>query len=252
MMHRTFVLITLLSITFQGALQAQESSDAQKIEYGKQVERSFKTTDGAEVPYLLYVPSEAKESKDKLPLVLFLHGRGESYGPLSLVAKWGPPKYAARGDALPYILVSPQCPGKDFWNSDLQNKRVMELLDAMIKTHGPDESRIYVTGLSMGGYGTWSLLAKHADRFAAAMPVCGGGDPKQAAEMLDTPIWVFHGDRDRPVPFSKSVEMVEAIKDAGGKNIRFTTYENIGHNCWSATYATPEVWSWLLSQRSKD
>jgi len=212
---------------------------------GKQVELKFETSDDATVDYLLYLP-EDDEEQSKVPLVLFLHGRGESFGPPSLVAKWGPPKFAARGDKLPYILLSPQCPGDDSWSSDTQQTRLAELLDQIVGQYNVDTNRVYLTGLSMGGYGSWRLAATHPERFAAVVPVCGGGDPGNADKLKDIPIWVFHGDQDRAVPFSRSVEMVKAIKDAGGQSIRFTTLEHIGHNCWSATYATPELYAWMM------
>ncbi|MCP4891754.1 MAG: prolyl oligopeptidase family serine peptidase [Planctomycetaceae bacterium] len=215
---------------------------------GQQVELKFETSDSATVNYLLYLP-ENHDQQDSLPLVLFLHGRGESFGPLSLVAKWGPPRFAARGDELPYILVSPQCPGDDNWSSEIQQKRLDELFDQIVSDYKVDTSRTYLTGLSMGGYGSWTMAANHPDRFAAVVPVCGGGNPDDAEQLKDIPIWVFHGDQDRAVPFSRSVEMVDAIKKAGGKSIRFTTLEDFGHNCWSATYASPGLFTWMLEKK---
>ena len=219
---------------------------------GKQVEMSFTTSDGTEVPYLFYLPKEYQaDAEQKFGLMLFLHGRGESKGPLSLVAKWGPPKFAARGDELAWIIVSPQCPKSDRWASETQQTRVTELLDSIIHNHNVDEGRIFLTGLSMGGYGTWTMAANQPNRFAAVAPICGGGDPEQAEKLKDVPIWVFHGDQDRPVPFEKSVKMVEAIMKAGGTKIRFTSLENVGHNCWSAAYATPELYQWMEKQAGK-
>ncbi len=216
---------------------------------GQQVEMAFQTSDDATVPYLLYLPENFQADGDqKYQLLFFLHGRGESNGPLSLVAKWGPPKFAARGDSLPYVLVSPQCPRTDNWSSETQQKQLTELLDDVVKRYNIDEGKIYLTGLSMGGYGSWTMAAKHPKRFAAVAPVCGGGDPANAETLKDIPIWVFHGDRDRAVPFQKSVDMVDAIRAAGGTKIRFTSLEYIGHNCWSATYATPELYQWMESQ----
>jgi predicted peptidase len=97
----------------------------------------------------------------------------------------------------------------------------------------------------MGGFGSWGLAAKHPKRFAAVAPICGGGSPEDARKLVDVPIWAFHGDQDKAVPFEKSVEMVEAIKKAGGTKILFTTLEHIGHNCWSAAYATPQLYEWF-------
>lgn len=213
---------------------------------GKQVETSLSTSDGGSISYLLYLPGNYDPAKDALPLVLFLHGRGESNGPLSIVAKWGPPLMAAKGEELPFILVSPQCPREDSWSSPAQQKRLVELLDHVTASHKVEPTRVYLTGLSMGGYGSWRLAADHPDRFAAVVPVCGGGKPEDAQKLKALPIWVFHGDKDSAVPIAKSIEMVDAIKAAGSEKIRFTTLEHIGHNSWSAAYATPELYEWML------
>ncbi len=219
---------------------------------GKQVEQVFKAADGTEVGYLLYLPKEYDATSDKKwPFVFFLHGRGESNGPLSLVAKWGPRRFAARGDDLPFVLVSPQCPRSDSWSRESQQNLLVELLDAMLDKHQVDQDRVYLTGLSMGGYGSWRMAADHPQRFAAVVPVCGGGDPADAEKLKSLPIWVFHGDRDRAVPLKRSQDMVDAIKQAGGELIRFTTLEHVGHNSWSATYASPDLYQWMLRQRRK-
>lgn len=211
---------------------------------GKQVEQSLKIADNVSVPYLLYLPPDYKIGQ-KRPLVLFLHGRGESHGSLSIVKKWAPPRMVERGDPFPYILVSPQCPAQDSWSRPTQQSRLIQLLDFIIKTYAVDEDHICLTGLSMGGYGSWRLAADHAHRFAALAPICGGGKTEDAHQLKSLPIWVFHGDQDRTVPTSRSVQMVDAIKAAGGTKIRFTTLENVGHNSWSAAYATPELYKWF-------
>ncbi len=241
-----FVLIMLAACAISGSSAVAQSSAGQP---GQQVEAVFESSDGAKVPYLIYLPKNySTESDQEFALLYFLHGRGESNGPLSLVAKWGPPKFAARGDDLPYIIVSPQCPRSDRWSSDTQQKRLTELLDAITNRYRVNEDSIFLTGLSMGGYGTWTMATNSPARFAAVAPICGGGDPAKAANLVDVPIWVFHGDQDKPVPFEKSVKMVDAIKEAGGTQIRFTTMENVGHNCWSAAYATPELYQWMRAQ----
>ena len=221
---------------------------------GKQVEQSLKVSDTEEMPYLLYLPKDYKADGDtKYPVLLFLHGRGESYGPLSLVAKWGPPKLAAEGKELPYVVVSPQCPGEDFWSTEKQQARILALLKHTLESHTVDADRVYLTGLSMGGYGSWRLAADHPELFAAVAPICGGGKPEDAETLKALPIWAFHGDQDKAVPFKRSVDMYDAIKAAGGTKMRFTSLENIGHNCWSAAYATPELYSWMNRQkRSKE
>ena len=245
-LKRCLGLILLVACVIAGrSAFAQDSGDKP----GQQVEAVFESSDGAKVPYLIYLPEDYSADSDReFALLYFLHGRGESKGPLSLVAKWGPPKFAARGDDLPYIMVSPQCPRSDRWSSDTQQKRLTELLDAITKQYRINEASIFLTGLSMGGYGTWTMATNSPNRFAAVAPICGGGDPSKAASLADVPIWVFHGDQDKPVPFEKSVKMVDAIKKAGGTKVRFTTMENVGHNCWSAAYATPELYQWMNAQ----
>ncbi|MCH8192619.1 MAG: dienelactone hydrolase family protein [Planctomycetes bacterium] len=233
-----YAIVALLLMIQTSTSQAAEPSP------GKQVEQSFQV-DGVQVPYLLYLPKDYKKGGDPLPMMLFLHGRGESNGPLSIVAKWGPPSMVARGDTLTYILISPQCPKKDRWSSETQQQRVLKLLEAMTSKFNGDKRRTYLTGLSMGGYGSWALAASQPHRFAAIAPICGKGDPSQASKMINIPIWAWHGDNDSAVDFQHSVKMVEAIKAAGGQKVRFTTLEGIGHNSWSAAYATPQLFKWF-------
>ncbi len=233
-----------------GVIVAQQPGEDKNGPIGPQTENTLKTSDGGEISYLLSVPES--EAGQKLPLMLFLHGRGESDGPLSLVAKWGPPMKVARGEALPYLLVSPQCPRDDFWSSETQQKRLVELLDEIVQTHPVDQDRVYLTGLSMGGFGSWQLACDHPDRFAAVVPICGRGKPELAEKLVDVPIWVFHGDQDKSVPFSHSVDMVNAIRSAGGDKVRFTSLESVGHNSWSAAYATPELYQWISRHRRND
>ena len=202
--------------------------------------------------YLIYLPHDYAADADKQwPVMLFLHGRGESYGPIDIVKKWGPPRMVERGEKLPYILISPQCPPRQFWSQPKAQAHVIQLLDHVLAKYKTDKQRIYLTGLSMGGYGSWRMAADYPQRFAAVAPICGGGKPEDGKKLKDIPIWVFHGDQDRVVPFKRSVEMVEAIRAAGGKQIRFTTLEGIGHNSWSAAYATPELYSWMNKQKLK-
>ena len=216
---------------------------------GKQVHQELRVGDQS-VPYLLYLPADYGASDSKAPVMLFLHGRGESRGPLSIVAKWGPPKVAERGDDLPYILVSPQCPEKESWGQPGQQALLVKLLDHIASKYNADTNRVYLTGLSMGGYGSWRLAADHPDRFAAVVPICGGGNPEDASKLKDVPIWAWHGDKDTAVPLKRSVEMVEAIKAAGGDSIRLTVLEHIGHNSWEAAYATPELYDWLNKHKT--
>lgn len=213
---------------------------------GKQVEQVYQAEDSAKVPYLLYLPENYQPGKEKLPLMLFLHGRGESNGPLSIVALWGPPQMAARGDKLPFIVVAPQCPTEDNWSSPTQQARLVGLLDSVITQFNADKDRVYLSGLSMGGSGSWRLAADHPNRFAAVVPICGRGDANDASKLSKLPIWVFVGDQDRV--FDANVEMVAAIRKAGSQSVRITTLENIGHNSWSAAYASPDLYDWMKKQ----
>ena len=216
---------------------------------GVQVEQRLELADGRSIPYLLYLPETyADQPGRSWPLMLFLHGRGESHGPLSLVKKWGPPRLLDQGVHLPYVVVSPQCPGNESWAQPRQQALLLALLDHLLAQHRIDAHRVVLTGLSMGGYGSWRLAADHPERFAAVIPICGGGSPNDAARLKDLPIWVFHGTEDQAVPFRRSVEMVDAIRAAGGARIRFTSLEHVGHNSWESAYATPDLYQWLEAQ----
>jgi predicted peptidase len=221
----------------------------QTPEPGKQVEQELLLPGGERVKYLLYLPKQYESSQAKVPLMLFLHGRGESDGPLSLVKKWGPPRMLERGEQLPCIVVSPQCPpAPESWPNARQQAALLALLEHVSKTYRVDEDRIVLTGLSMGGYGSWRLAADHPEKFSAVVPICGSGNPSDADKLRNLPIWVWHGTEDRAVPFDRSLEMVEAIKKAGSSTILFTSLENIGHNSWEAAYACPELYDWLGKQ----
>ncbi|MGY8769157.1 MAG: carboxylesterase family protein [Pirellulales bacterium] len=225
-----------------------------KAEPGKQVAQTLTSQDaeGKEhsISYWHYLPKNYQADGKKVPLMLFLHGAGERGTDLEKVAKHGPPKMVQSGKDMPFIVISPQCPTGVWWNTaenlDLLNK----LIDTIIENNNVDESRIYCTGLSMGGYGTWSLVAKYPKRFAAAIPICGGGDPDHAEALTKTPLWVFHGDADSVVPTKRSQEMVDAIKAVNG-DVKFTSYPGVNHDSWTATYNNPEVYEWLLSHSKK-
>lgn len=240
-MRTLAVLAVVMGVTFLRSTSAHCADPTP----GKQVEQSFKSSDSAEVPYLLYLPENYKPGA-ALPVMLFLHGRGESDGPLSLVAQWGPPLLVAQGEKLPYILLSPQCPKEDSWSSPTQQARLIELLDSIVDKFGGDKDRVYLTGLSMGGSGSWRMAADHPQRFAAVVPICGRGQLADADKLKSLPIWVFCGDQDGV--FKSNQEIVQAITAAGGQSVRFTSLENVGHNSWSAAYATPDLYQWLDHQ----
>lgn len=198
--------------------------------------------------YLLYLPQDYKETGYKRwPLVLFLHGAGERGNDLEAVKKNGLPKLVEEGQDFPFIIASPLCPAGRWWSTDDLNL----LLDDLIEKHEVDIDRIYVTGLSMGGFGTWELATLFPDRFAAIVPVCGGGDPMRACRMKDIPTWAFHGAKDVVVFPYQTEEMVEALHNCRG-NVQYTLYPDADHDSWTATYANPKLYEWLLQQKKKN
>lgn len=197
------------------------------------------------LPYLLYRPP-GYERRKPWPLVLFLHGMGERGTDLALVPVHGLARRIAAGDEFPFVAVMPQCPPDSFWHEQLD--ALEALLDHTQETLNVDTRRVYLTGLSMGGFGTWLLAAHCPQRFAAIAPVCGGGIPWTAARLKDVPVWAFHGSQDTLVHPRESKRMVQAVKDAGG-TARLTLYPGVGHDSWTQAYANPKLYSWLLRRR---
>jgi predicted peptidase len=193
--------------------------------------------------YLLYLPKDY-DKQESWPLVLFLHGAGERGDDLERVKIHGPPKLIAEGKDFPFIVVSPQCPKERWW----EPIELTALLDQIVKTHKVDEDRICVTGLSMGGFGSWQLAAYTPHRFAAIAPICGGGETYRTRRFPHLAVWAFHGAKDTGVPLERSQEMVDALKKAGGEP-KLTVYPEAGHNSWTETYNNPELYAWLLKQR---
>ena len=198
--------------------------------------------------YLLYLPKDyAADSVQRWPLILFLHGAGERGSNLQLVTKHGPPKVAPQLTNFPFIVVSPQCPAGKIWSNDL----LLALLDEIETKYAVDTRRVYLTGISMGGFGTWSLGLSHPEKFAAIAPICGGGDiitPALAdkAKLTTLPVWAFHGAKDPVVPLAESERMVNLLKKLGAKEMKFTVYPEAGHECWADAYAKPELYDWFL------
>ena len=215
---------------------------------GKQVPGRFEReiTIRVRLQYLLYLPQEYEEDGKEWPLLVFLHGAGEVGDNLELVKKHGPPKLIAQGKQFPFIVVSPQSPQRG-WNPHA----VAALVDEICTQYRVDRSRIYLTGLSMGGFGTWQTAALYPEKFAAIAPICGGGDPRWAKTLKQIPTWVFHGAKDRVVPIAFSRRMVEALK-AAGADVKFTVYPNAGHDAWTETYNNPKLYEWFLSHRKTD
>jgi len=217
--------------------------------------------DGQSLLYRLHRPAD---TSTPAPLILFLHGAGERGNDNAAQLKHG-----AR-DILRYLdttgqtawLLAPQCPTEQRWvevdwgatehrspdASSAPLRMTKEVIDALILSGGVDTSRIYVTGLSMGGYGTWDALQRWPDFFAAGIPVCGGGDEKGATQFHQVPVWAFHGDADKAVPVVRSRSMIAALKAAGGSP-QYTEYPGVGHDSWTPTYRNADVLEWFLKQR---
>ncbi len=220
--------------------------------------------------YQVYVPAEWTGNK-KWPVILFLHGAGERGEDGLLQTQVGiGSAIRLHADRFPSVIVIPQCRRGVWWaHSDMENQ-ALAALEKAIKEFKGDPDRIYLTGLSMGGYGTWTLAFRFPGRFAALAPICGGvrplarggsqpgdspfADPKVdvyaliASKVSKTPVWIFHGGADNVVPVDESRKMNEALKEAGG-NVKYTEYPGVGHNSWDKAYAEPEFMPWLLSQK---
>lgn len=197
--------------------------------------------------YLLYLPKGYDENQErKWPLMLFLHGAGERGRNIELVKKHGPPKLIAQGQEFAFIIVSPQCPSGAWWTE--MTDTLVALLDDVQAKHAVDPNRVYLTGLSMGGFGTWTLGCGHPQRFAAMAPICGGGEWYLADRLRNVPVWAFHGAQDPVVPLRESKEMVAALERAGG-NVQLTIYPDTGHDSWTEAYNDPKLYEWFLSHQ---
>ncbi len=219
---------------------------------GKEVWQKLesKKIPGESLPYLLALPTDYKADETKRPLLLFLHGAGECGVDLNLVKIHGPPKLMEKkpGD-FPFIVVSPQAPINEVPIIDRWDPRLLvELVDQVAAKYNADTDRLYVTGLSMGGYGTFRLCAHYPKKFAAAVPICGGGWTNYAEALAQVPMWIFHGTDDEAVPLERSLEIVKSVRKRGGKPL-FTVYDGVAHDSWTQTYDNPEVYTWLLKHR---
>lgn len=241
----------LFSLLVSGLLGATVSAHEQKAEV---LNRTIKVG-GNSYAYQVYVPA-ALQGKQNLPVILFLHGlnqRGEGGFVPTKGASGALVKHYL--EQVPAIVLLPQCRKGSYWTDSLMDKMVMQELDQTTAEFGADTQRLYLTGVSMGGYGVWHLASQHTGKFAALISICGGS-PLQgkdrfapiARQVKQTPAWVFHGADDAVVPVSESRQMVEALKANGG-NVRYNEYAGIGHNVWTKAIAEPQLLSWLLAQR---
>jgi predicted peptidase len=195
--------------------------------------------------FVANLPKDYDQQPDKTwPLILFLHGSGERTVELAHVPNNGPWRFYRDQSEQPFVIISPQCPPGEWWNP----LQLRDLLDEVAAKYRIDPDRVYLTGLSMGGFGSWNLAMRFPERFAAVTPICGGGDPADVIRIKDLPTWVFHGGRDDVVVPEESYRMVKALRDIHGR-VRFTLYPEADHNSWTVTYNNPALYDWLLKQR---
>ena len=210
--------------------------------------QSLNTQVDVKLNYLLYLP-EDYDQKDDWPVLLFLHGSGERGDDLNKVKFHGPPKLIEQGQEFPFIVVSPQCPTGYWWESI----ELVALLDEINSKYKVDEDRVYVTGLSMGGFGSWRLANYAPERIAAIAPICGGGEPYWTKRFANLPVWAFHGAKDTGVPPQRSQVMIDAlIKNKANPKPKLTIYPEAKHDSWTQTYDNPEFYKWLLKQNRRN
>ena len=226
--------------------------------------KTWKSPNGGTLPYRLHLPAKPEPGK-LYPLVIHMHGAG-SWGTNNVdQIKTGGADFIswAKRHGEEYVFLAPQTPRRCKWvDSPWENNKstmkekptaslrmAMEIIDDAIARYPVDRDRVYVMGISMGGYAAWELMQRRPELFAAGLPCCGGGDVAQAPRLTDIPIWAFHGSEDKAVPVCRSRDMVAAIKAAGGKKILYREYKGLGHNVWTPTFSDDKVFEWLFSQR---
>lgn len=214
----------------------------------REVDFTTRITKTVTLDHLLYLPQGYDvDRKRRWPLIVFLHGSGERGTEIERVKTNGLPKRLDEGFDLPAIVISPQCPKDVSWSDGWMVEGLDALIDDALKRYRVDPARVTLTGLSMGGFGTWALGAAHPEKFAALVPVCGGGDPDLAYRLRTIPIWAFHGADDPVVPVQRTQEMADALRRYHG-DIRVTIYPDTGHDSWIQAYDDPALYDWMLAQ----
>jgi predicted peptidase len=211
------------------------------------VQKARTATVQAKVSYLTFLPKSYSAKGTPVPLIIFLHGSGESGSDLNKVKAWGPPAIAEKDPAFPFMVVSPQAPDGEWWHARL----LKGMIDEVLAKYNVDRSRVYLTGLSMGGYGTWDLAINYPKYFAAIAPICGGGNTLRIRQLKGVPTWAFHGLKDQSVPEQESARMVAALKAAGGE-VRYTMLPEAGHvDAWIYAYGEAGLFDWFLGHRKR-
>lgn len=235
-------LVALAALSLLPALPSAAQAQQSSATFTASVTRQLSLNYLVQLPEGYDAPENAGK---KWPLVVFLHGAGERGSDLSVLKKHGPPKLIEAGRRFPAVVISPQCPADSWWT----DQPVLELVDHAEKTYRLDPARLYLTGLSMGGYGTWHFASQAPDRFAAIVPICGGGVPYHMRKLGKLPVWAFHGEKDTVVPPEESVRLIKALEKAGNTAVKYTAYPEAGHDSWTPAYDTAELWDWLFAQQ---
>jgi predicted peptidase len=253
---KQIIILSLCVICLNSKQSIAQSSS--KFGYNK-----FGNEKGDTLQYRLLFPDS--DTLRRYPLIIFLHGSGERGSDNEAQLKWGVQNFATDENMIRYpaIVIAPQCPLQSSWSNFTRGKtsadiklqsnptKPMELLigliHQLIKNMRIDTNRIYITGLSMGGYGTFDAIERYPNLFAAAVPVCGGGDISKAASISHIPIWLFHGAEDPAVNTSYSIDMAKALREAGA-HPGLTVYPEVGHFSWLGAYSDPLMMDWLFRQ----
>lgn len=256
---KRFWLICLASLAL---VFVAVSLQAQSIE--SRFETHFFEHRGLRVPYRLMKP-QAMAQQARYPLVLYLHGAGERGNDGGdVILKHGALEFAKRQDRFPCYVLAPQCPKGMKWSpyrkelgyyrlSDSASA-IQDLLAALVRfvqaQERVDSSRLYVVGISMGGFGAWELAMRNPSLFAAAVPICGGGDATQARRLAHLSVWAFHGAADSIIKVEWSRAMIDSLKAAGGST-RYSEFQDVGHDVWTRAFATEELYEWLFAQKKR-
>lgn len=200
------------------------------------------------IRYLTFLPKNYSAKGAPVPLIVFLHGSGERGSDLNKVKAWGPPALADKDPDFPFMVVSPQAPDGEWWHANL----LKAMLDEVLASYNVDRRRVYLTGISMGGYGAWDLAINYPDYFAAIAPICGGGNALRIGQLKQVPVWAFHGLKDQSVPERESASMVAALKAVGG-DVKYTVLPAAGHvDAWVYAYGGEAgLFDWFLAHRKQ-
>jgi predicted peptidase len=222
-----------------GAIPMQKKIELFNVKNDKQIE----------MQYLIYLPSNYDKDEGSYPLVLFLHGVGECGSDISIIERHGIPKIIEEGKAFPFIAIAPQCKEGGWWAEPPYIESLLSLVHNVIDEYSIERSRVYGTGLSMGGFGTFALAIQEPKLFAAIVPVCGGAEIDKLDQIQHLPVWIFHGDKDSTIPVENSLLIYKKLKPINDQ-VFLTIYEGVDHDSWTETYENEAVYEWFLKYKN--